>query len=224
MIRHDSFGVTVAYRDQKAGTIETIKADYCICNIPLPVLRGINADFAPDVREVIDKGDFDASSKVAWESRRFWEQDYDIYGGISYLRQPVEIVWYPSANMFSRTGIIVGGYTDNETGTPFGNLQTVEAKLNASRRAIELLHPGHGKELTKPVYVNWAKIEYALGGWLSDYSGKSIYRLLEPDGRIYFAGDYTSHLSGWQEGAALSAYRCMNQIGAEVEKRTPHAA
>ena len=95
--------------------------------------------------------------------------------------------------------------------------------MNASRQAIELLHPGHGKELTKPVYVNWGKIQYALGGWLSDYSGKSIERLLEPDGCIYFVGDQTSKLSGWQEGAALSAYRCMNQIGTEVEKRAPHA-
>ncbi|AXC15245.1 Amine oxidase, flavin-containing [Acidisarcina polymorpha] len=220
-IRHDHEGVTVTYLDCKTGQTVTIKADYCICNIPLPVLQTIDADFAPDVREVIAAGAYDSSSKIAWESRRFWEQDYNIYGGISYLRQPVEIVWYPSARMFTPTGIIVGGYADNESGTPFGDLRTVEAKISASRQAIELLHPGHGKELTRPLYVNWGKIPYALGGWLSDYSGKSIQRLLEPDGRIYFAGDYTSHLSGWQEGAALSAYRSMNQIGIEVEKKRP---
>jgi len=223
-IRRDNSGVTIAYLDRKTGKSDTVKADYCICNIPLPVLRGIDADFAPDVRKIIDKGDFDSASKIAWESRRFWEQDYNIYGGISYLRQPVGLVWYPSANLFSPTGIIVGGYIDNEAGTPFGDLKSVEAKLNASRHSIELLHPGHGKELTKPVYVDWGKIPYALGGWLSDYSGKSIMRLLSPDGRIYFAGDYTTHLSGWQEGAALSAYRCMNQIGDEVEKRSSQAA
>ena len=223
-IRHNNSSVTVTYRDQKSGRTETVKADYCISNIPLPVLRGIDADFAPDVKKIIDESAFDASSKIAWESRRFWEQDYNIYGGISYLRQPIEIVWYPSGSMFSKNGIIVGGYADNEAGTPFGDLKTIEAKLNASRHAIDLLHSGHGKELAKPLYVNWKQIEYALGGWLSDYSGNSIVRLLEPDGRIYFVGDQTSKLSGWQEGAALSAYRCMNQIGTEMEKRTPHAA
>jgi monoamine oxidase len=223
-IRHDSSSVTVTYLDQKTAENETIKADYCISNIPFPVLKGVDADFAQDVRKVIDDSAFDAASKISWESRRFWEQEYNIYGGISYLRQPVEIVWYPSAKMFSKTGVIVGGYADNEPGTPFGDLKTVEAKLAASRRSIELLHPGHGKELTKPVYVNWKQIRYAEGGWLSDYSGKSILRLLEPDGRIYFVGDQTSKLSGWQEGAALSAYRAMNQIGAEVEKRGSHAA
>jgi monoamine oxidase len=211
-IRHDSSSVTVTYLDQKTGQMETVKADYCISNIPLPVLHGVDADFSPDVQKIIDDSAFDQSSKIAWESRRFWEQDYNIYGGLSYLRQPVEIVWYPSARMLSKTGIIVGGYADNEPGTPFGDLKTVD-----------LLHPGHGKELTRPIYVNWGKIEYAGGGWLSDYTGKSIERLLEPDGHIYFVGDQTTKLSGWQEGAALSAYRSMNQIGAEVEKRNSHA-
>ncbi len=223
-IRHDSSSVTITYLDQRTDMMNTVNADYCISNIPLPVLSGIDADFSSDVQKIIAGSAFDQSSKIAWESRRFWEQDYNIYGGISYLRQPVEIVWYPSARMFSQSGIVVGGYVDDEAGTPFGDLKTVEAKLDASRHAIELLHPGHSRELTKPIYVNWGKIEYALGGWLSDYSGKSIERLLEPDGRIYFAGDQTSKLSGWQEGAALSAYRCMNQIAAEVEKRPPHAA
>jgi monoamine oxidase len=223
-IRHDSSSVTVIYLDSKSGKTEALKADYCISNIPFPVLRSVDADFSPDVQKVIEGSAFDASSKISWESRRFWEQDYNVYGGISYLRQPVQIVWYPSAKMFSKTGIIVGGYADNEPGTPFGDLKTVQDKLDASRHSIDLLHPGHGKELTKPIYVNWAKIEYALGGWLSDYSGKSIERLLEPDGRIYFVGDQTSQLSGWQEGAALSAYRTMNQIGGLVEKSGPHAA
>jgi monoamine oxidase len=223
-IRHDGSSVTVSYLDGKSGKTETVKADYCISNIPFPVLRSVDADFSPDVQKVIDGSAFDASSKISWESRRFWEQDDNVYGGISYLRQPVQIVWYPSAKMFSKTGIIVGGYADNEPGTPFGDLKTVEAKLAASRHAIDLLHPGRGKELAKPLYVNWAKIKYALGGWLSDYSGKSIERLLEPDGRIYFVGDQTSQLSGWQEGAALSAYRTMNQIGGMVEKSGPRAA
>jgi monoamine oxidase len=211
-IRHNSSGVTVSYLDAKTGKTETVEAQYCISNIPFPVLRDVDADFSPDVQKIIDNSAFDQASKIAWESPRFWEQNYNIYGGLSYLDQPVEIVWYPSAKMFSQPG------------TPFGDLKGVQAKLDASRHSIELLHPGHGKELKNPIYVNWGKIQYALGGWLSDYTGKSIERLLEPDGNIYFVGDQTSKLSGWQEGAALSAYRCMNQIGTEVEKRTPHAS
>ena len=221
-IRHDSSGVTVTYLDAKTGKTETVKAQYCISNIPLPVLRDVDADFSPDVQKIIDGSAFDQSSKIAGSP--------PVLGaGLQHLRRTIlpapasrDRLVSERQNVFE-SGIIVGGYADNEPGTPFGDLKTVDAKLNASRRAIELLHPGHGKELTKPVYVNWGKIQYALGGWLSDYSGKSIERLLEPDGCIYFVGDQTSKLSGWQEGAALSAYRCMNQIGTEVEKRAPHA-
>jgi len=32
------------------------------------------------------------------------------------------------------------------------------------------------------------------------------------------AGDHTSHIVGWQEGAALSAHRAVNLIAARVAK------
>jgi monoamine oxidase len=35
---------------------------------------------------------------------------------------------------------------------------------------------------------------------------------MQPDGRIYFAGDFCSHLTVWQEGAALSAQRAVQMI------------
>jgi monoamine oxidase len=28
--------------------------------------------------------------KIAWQSRRFWEQENNIYGGLSFLQQTVE--------------------------------------------------------------------------------------------------------------------------------------
>ncbi len=34
-----------------------------------------------------------------------------------------------------------------------------------------------------------------------------------PDTRLYFADDHTSNQVGWQEGAALSAYRVINTGG-----------
>jgi monoamine oxidase len=220
-IRKSDTGVSVTYLDRKSMKNETIQADYCICAMPLSVLKNVDTDFAPDIRTIIENCSYDSGYKIAWESRRFWEQDYSIYGGLSYLQQMIPVVWYPSANLFSQTGIIVGGYAI-ENGEAIGKLPNVEAKLNASRQAIELLHPGHSKELTKPIYVNWGEIPYNLGSWISGFGRKglpSIERMLEPDGRVYFAGDHTSHLVGWQEGAALSAYRTVNQIGVLVEAK-----
>src|ERR1700748_3946906 len=41
--------------------------------------------------------------------------------------------------------------------------------------------------------------------------------LLEPDGPIYFAGDHVSHLVGWQEGAAISSLRAVQEISDRVK-------
>jgi monoamine oxidase len=178
----------------------------------------LDTDFAADVKDAIDGSTYDSAYKVAWESRRFWEQDYNIYGGLSYLKQTVDVVWYPSAQFFSPTGIVIGGYSV-ENRTAFGKLPNAQAKIDASRQAIEVLHPGHGKELQNPVYVNWGEIPYNLGSWISGLGGgheKGYQRIIQPDRRVYFAGDHTSQIVGWQEGAALSAHRVMNQISVRV--------
>lgn len=218
-IRQSATGVTVVYHDRASNSGETVIADYCICAMPLSLVRNLDADFSPAVRHAIDSTSYDSAYKVAWEAPRFWETENGIYGGLSYLQQTVNVVWYPSARLFSERGVVVSGYSI-ENGTAFGNLPTLEARLAASRQAIEMLHPGHGKDLSKPVYISWGHIPYNLGAWISGLGHAapgSLDVLLGPDRRVYFAGDHTSHLVGWQEGAALSAYRVINQLGARIQ-------
>ncbi|HVW78822.1 MAG TPA: FAD-dependent oxidoreductase [Alloacidobacterium sp.] len=225
-IRQSPTGVTVAYLDRATGKMQSVSADYCICAMPFSVVKTIDADFSPDVKALISATSYDSGYKIAWESRRFWEQDYNIYGGLSYLRQTVDVVWYPSAQFFSQSGIIVGGYSI-ENGTPFGKLPNMQAKLDASRASIEKLHPGHSQELKNPVYINWGEIPYNYGSWIHGYGSeyeKTYQRIIYPDRRVYFAGDHTSHIIGWQEGAALSAYRTINQIGVAVQRGGSSAA
>lgn len=223
-IRQSASGVTVSYSN--GGSNHTMTADYCVCAMPLTILRSIDTDFSPVVQAAIKTATYDSGYKIAWEAPRFWETEYAIYGGLSFLNQTVDTVWYPSANLFSPKGIILGGYGVEED-SAFGKLPTVQAKLDASRHSIDLLHPGHGKDLAHPVYVNWGKIPYSLGSWLhEDYDSRLRFRetenmkpLLIPDRRVYFAGDHTSYLIGWQEGATLSAYRVINQLGARIQNQ-----
>jgi monoamine oxidase len=216
-LRQSDAGVTVTYKDS-AGAMQTLAADYCICAMPLTIVRTLDADFSPQVREILDRVEYDSAYKIAWEAPRFWEKEQNIYGGISYLDQTVDLVWYPSAKIFSEKGILIGGY-NIENRSPFGQLPSMQAKLDASRRSIELLHPGHGKDLANPIYVSWGHIPYNLGSWISFGWGdaSTMATLQSADRRVYFAGDHTSHLVGWQEGAALSAYRVINQLGARVQ-------
>ncbi len=217
-IRQKNDGVLVTYKDRSSGHVETITADYCICAMPLTTLKKVDADFSPPVQAAIDRASYDSAYKVAWQSRRFWEQDDHVYGGLSFLRQTVDVVWYPSYSLFSERGALVAGYSI-ENGTAFGKLAGMQAKLDASRAAVEKLHPGRGHELRDPVYVSWGNIPFNLGSWISGFgrSETEDYRVItQPDRRVYFAGDHTSHLVGWQEGAALSSIRALNSIADQI--------
>jgi monoamine oxidase len=224
-IRQSSDGVRVSYRDRVSGREETIDADYCICAMPLTTLKNVDADFSPDVADVLQHVIYDSAYKIAWQSRRFWEQDENIYGGLSFLQQTVDVVWYPSYNLFSPSGTIISGYSI-ENNTPFGKLPTMEAKLDASRASVEKLFPGRGKELRDPIYVSWGQIPFNLGSWISgpgssfgiaQQDPRDYAVMTRPDRRVYFAGDHTSHIVGWQEGAAFSAIRAVNMIGQKVQ-------
>ena len=69
------------------------------------------------------------------------------------------------------------------------------------------------------ISVAWANVPHNLGGWMqwSDEQREKIYPLLlEPDGPIHLAGEHLSYLTGWQEGAILSAHRAIEQIAHRV--------
>jgi len=240
-IRQSDSGVAVAYSGG-SGADQTLNADYCICAMPLTIARTLDADFSASIRAILDSVQYDSAYKIAWEAPRFWEKETNIFGGISYLQQTVDLIWYPSARFFSPSGIVIGGYSIEEPATlgalpdllaksdltyrtqlangyAFASLPTMQAKLDASRRSIELLHPGHGKDLANPVYVSWGHIPHNLGSWISLAwnDEKALATLQSPDRRVYFAGDHTSRLVGWQEGAALSAYRVINQLGERIQ-------
>jgi monoamine oxidase len=216
-IRKTTDGVRVVYTQN--GSEKALTADYCICALPVNMLKSIRNDFSSQVTEAIEKTRYSDSHKIAWESKRFWETAFNIYGGISWISGgPINMVWYPSGKLNSDTGVLLSGYGMAPV-PAFNALPNMEAKFAASRAAVEKLFPGHGKDLKSPIYVVWEKIPFNQGAWLSTFGGyyTGPYKaFLEPDDRIYFAGDHCSHLTTWQEGAALSAHRTINMISERV--------
>lgn len=145
-IAKTSKGVRVTYTQN--GARHTLEADFCFCAMPLSTLKKIKAELGPAHRKVVDQSTYAAYYKVAWESRRFWEQDYNVYGGLEFVTEGCSPIWLPSAHLASERGVLVSGYSDDSPATGFGKLSFAE-KLAASRASVERLHPGHGKELEK---------------------------------------------------------------------------
>ena len=75
-IRKTGKGVSVMYT--QGGAEKKIDADYCICAMPFSMLKKTPNDFSPEFKAVIDGSTMGHSLKIPWESRRFWEQDYNI--------------------------------------------------------------------------------------------------------------------------------------------------
>jgi monoamine oxidase len=212
-IRKTSGGVHVMYRDAKTGGDHSIDADYCICALPFAILKDLDTDFSLELKQIIKDAAYDAAYKIAWEAPRFWERNDSIYGGISFSDQPVNLLWYPSARLFSENGVVIAGY-NLEDGSVLEKM-TLAEKIEASRQSVEHLHPGQSRNLSKPVCVCWGRIPYNLGSWVHleeprMYAGYE--RAIQADDPIFLAGDHMSHIVGWQEGAALSAHRAVTML------------
>ena len=220
-IRQSNGGVAISYQDRQGRY--TLNADYCLCTIPLVVLAKIDADFAAPTKAAIKAAAYDNAVKLAWESRRFWEQDDAIYGGLAFTDEPNTVIWYPSDNLGEETGILIGAYCGTfATGaakTKSYDAMSVAQRAEVSRRVIERMHPGRGKELRNPVSVSWDRTPFSEGiavAWKPDQRATDYALLCKGDGRVYFAGEHMSYINAWQEGAVLSAHEAIELIAKRV--------
>jgi monoamine oxidase len=212
-IKRSGPGVAVAYRDKRDGKTRRVEAAYCLVTIPLKVLAPIAADFSPPYRAAIASVDYGNAVKFAWQAPRFWETNDHIYGGISWVKAPTSLVWYPSDRFFSAKGILLGAYTARDGADALAAMSLAD-QFALSRSIIEELHPGQSAALEKPMAIAWSKIPHSLGiaaRFRPDQDAD--YDLLnQPDGPFYFAGEHLSHVGAWQEGAILSSRRAINMI------------
>ncbi|MDH5345880.1 MAG: FAD-dependent oxidoreductase, partial [Gammaproteobacteria bacterium] len=205
-IRKTANGVRIGYR--RMGTPMQFDADFCVCTIPATVLRNIPNDFSAAHQSEIANFSYSAAGKIAFQSRRFWEQDHNIYGGISWTTQDITQIWYPNSGFGRGDGILVGAYIFGGTaGNTFSN-QSPQQRINGAISQGSVLHPEMNGEAARGISVAWRNVPFQLGAW----GVSSPLVLLTPDERIVFAGEHLSILQGWQEGAILSAYHAIDQV------------
>jgi len=216
-IRKTSNGVRIVYTDGR-GREQALDAEYAICTLPLTVLAKMDADFSPAFKTAIASCGYVNAAKAAFQcDRRFWEEDGQIYGGISWTDQDITQIWYPSGGFHNPKGVIVGAYIwDNEIGDPFGAM-SLEQRLDKVIAEGSRIHPTYAQEVNRAtgMSISWGKMPYQLGGWAEweDDARETAYPILnQPDGPIYLAGEHLSYLTGWQEGAVLSAHQVVGAI------------
>lgn len=219
-IRKHPQGVRVVYRDAN-GALQAAEGDYCICTIPLSVLRDIPADFSPAMRRAIAGVAYAPTSKVGLEfKRRFWEEDDRIVGGISWTDQPITQIWYPSYGYLGSRGVLTAAYNYEANAIAFGKLTPAQREQQALAQGARI-HPQYAAEFVSSFSVAWQNIRYTKGGWVAytDATRKEYYpALCRPDDRIYLAGEHMSYINGWQAGALESARLVVSRINERVQR------
>jgi monoamine oxidase len=219
-IAQDANKVEVTYVDAK-GQRGVVTADYCICAIPLSVLRNIDMQVSPRFKQAVAGVSYALVGKIGLQmKRRFWEDDHAIYGGHVYFDDPdIGSIALPSTGWLGQKGVLLGYYQ-------FGaNAAKVSAKTPAERQAFAVaagqkVFPQYAENTESSFSIAWHRVQYNLGGWAqwSDAARRDDYPVLcEPDGRIYLAGEHLSYLTGWQEGGIESAWQQISKLHKRVQ-------
>jgi monoamine oxidase len=217
-IRQDQHGVTATYEDLGAGSSRrTAKADWCICTIPLSILGQIPMNVGGPMAKAIAAVPYCTGLKVGLQfKRRFWEEDEQIYGGITYTDLPIGQISYPSSRFFADgKGVLLGAYIWNMLDSMEFTSMTPAQRVSKAVEYGSQIHPQYAKEFDNGIAVAWHRVPSAMGCfsiWSDENRDEHYDNLCAFDGRIVLAGEHASYLPAWQEGAVTSALDAIDRL------------
>jgi monoamine oxidase len=216
-IQQDDHGVTATFVDTVAqGSRQSVRADWCLCTIPLPVLSQIPMNVGQGLAAAISAVPSAPAIKAGLQfKRRFWEEDEQIFGGITYTDLPIMNIGYPNTGFQSSgKGVLLGAYIWGLNAMQFSAM-TPQERVQKVVAYGSQIHPQYHKEFDNGVAVSWHRVPFSLGCfgmWTSDSRTKHYDDLCQIDGRIALAGEHASFLGGWQEGAVTSALDAIGRL------------
>ena len=216
-IEQDDSGVSAYYEDSRhAGETRQARADWCLCTIPLSILSQIPINVGNAMSEAISAVPYAASVKIGLQfKRRFWEEDEQIYGGITNTDLPIFTISYPSSNFFQRgPAVLLGAYNWGPNAFQFTAMSPDERVREAVRLGSRI-HPQYPREFQNGIAVAWHRVPFTMGcfgEWTEESRVKHYENLCRIDGRIALAGEHASYLPAWQEGAVTSALDAIGRL------------
>lgn len=220
-LRKTETGVRVVY--QNNGKPAELTAEFCVCTLPLPMLKNLESDLSGAVKRAADFVPYIKTGKIGLQfKRRFWEEDDWIFGGISRTNMDINQIWYPSFGFQGQKGVLIGYYNFYGRAEAVGSLSVAERERLALAQG-QKIHPQYPTEFENSFSLAWHRIPYSGGGWATydEPTRRKYYAALtEPDDTIYFAGEHTTYLTAWMAGAFTSARRTVEAIHARVGEYT----
>ncbi len=216
-LRNHSDRVEVGIKDLKTGATSIVKGDFCLCTLPLSVLRQVDTDFSAKFKTAMQGAAYAPVCKIGLQmGRRFWEEDDGIYGGHVFTdTKGINLISLPSSNWQGKKGTLLGFYSFAGDAAELSAL-TLKERAAYAVAAGEKIFPGqYQKNFESAFSVAWHRVKYNLGGW-AEWSEEARERaypvLVEGEQRTLLAGEHMSYLGGWQAGAIESAWQQMARI------------
>lgn len=202
-IEHGADGVRVRYRE--SGRDKTMDADYLVCCTNAVVLRQIpvTPPWPPSKAHAINTVTYNMYSRVVFQSRTpFWEKDRispNWEGADANLSE----LWRMAEEVPTERAILVG--------TAVNSASAADA-LTAFRR----VYRGKSEDIEQACIHTWADDPHAMVCETETYRPGDLAKMwpaiMEPVGRVHFAGAYTDNLNWGQEAATRSANRVAEAI------------
>lgn len=216
-IAQDDKGVTATWEDAKTGQKGTSSADYCVCTIPATILSQIDLQVGAPMKAALKALPYSNSVKMGLEmKRRFWEEDYSIYGGHSFTDQAIGLISYPNYDFFKdKPAVLLGAFASGAGGYQLAGM-TPEKRIEAALAQGSVFHPAeYRKEFTSGVSLAWSRTPWILGccaTWTEESRAAHYQNLCAMDGRIVMAGEHASYYGCWMEGALLSSLDAITRL------------
>lgn len=216
-IAQDDSGVTVGWQDTRTGQMGTSKADWCVCALPASIVSQLDIQISDTKKAAVKALPYSNSVKVGLEmKRRFWEEDYSIYGGHSFTNQAISLVSYPNYNFFKDgPSVLVGAFAGGAGGYQLAGM-TPEQRVEAALAQGSVFHPEqYRKEFANGASIAWPRMPWVLGccaSWTEESRAAHYQNLVSLDGRIVLAGEHASYYGCWMEGALLSATDAIKRL------------
>jgi monoamine oxidase len=209
----------------KTGKTGIVSGDFCLCTIPLSVLRGIETDFTPTFKTAMGGVTYSMSCKIGLQMKeRFWEKNHGIYGGHVFTNIPgINLISLPSSNWMGKKGTLLGYYGGGAEGAQM-SARTPQERIDYALAAGEKIFPGEYTKMFEHGFsVSWHLVKYSQGAtthWSEE--GRKLYypTLWEGEGRTLLAGEHMSHLGGWMAGSIESSWMQIARIHERLSAKT----
>jgi monoamine oxidase len=203
--------VVVGYR--RDGSAESLEADYAVCAVPLSMVNTLR--FSPVLaeakRRLADDVPFNSAVRIYLQMRRPYWRDHG-YNGFG-VTDTVGEIWDPHFDEEREPALLVC-YAKYGLARKIGALDD-DQRLRYAVAELEKVFPGSAENFEAGTSHYWDHVPWIRGGWPEIRKFKSrapIFR--EPEGRVYFAGDYAGDAE-WlntAEGAVESGQHTARSI------------